>query len=68
MNNPKAVAISEFNSLQFTDAGQKIMTLLDIMLYDYRVDNDTASVESFRVNQGRIDTVLQLKAYLERGR
>ena len=68
MNNPKAGAISEFNSLQFTEAGQKIMTLLDIMLYDYRVDNDTASVDRFRINQGRIDAIIQLKAYLERGR
>jgi len=68
MNNPKAVAISEFYELLHTDAGRKIATLLDIMLGELRVYNDTACPDVVRYNQGGINVIIRLKEYLERGR
>jgi hypothetical protein len=46
---------------------RKVVALLEILINETRVDNDTASKDQFLHNQGKIQAFLSLKEYIERG-
>lgn len=66
LNPIKAAAVSEFRSIKLEEAGRKVATLLDILIAEARIDNDTAPADAVLKNQGKIDAFLTLKTYLER--
>ena len=63
----KAVAIGEFSQLKHNPAGTTIHKLISILLADKREDNDIATGDEVRHNQGQIDAYKQLLTYLDRG-
>jgi hypothetical protein len=66
-NKQKAVAIFEFHGLKTESSGKKIITLLDLLIDEVRVSNDTVADGNLKINQGEIKAYMQLKEYLERG-
>lgn len=66
VNPEMAAAAADFKALRHESAGGVILRLLDILLNDYRIENDTAEPQVVVRNQGRIDVLLKLKQTLER--
>lgn len=66
-NKEKAAAIYDFYGLNSEHSGAKILTLLNILIEELRIDNDTADDAHFKLNQGEIKGYIQLKDYLKRG-
>jgi hypothetical protein len=66
-NALKAQAIGEFYSLKSTHPGNVIMGLLDILIDELRIENDTVSPDRLTHSQGKISMCFQLKSYLLRG-
>ena len=66
-NKERAAAIHNFHGLSADHSGAKIRILLDILITDLRIDNDTADDIHFKWNQGEIKGYLQLRDYLDRG-
>jgi len=65
LSNPKkAEAISEFTALKHDPAGRPIIKLLDVLIDEIRVNNDTAVTEMVVKNQGKIEAYLELKRYI----
>jgi hypothetical protein len=60
----KGVAVADFKGIKFEAAGIKVLALLNVLLEDTRVENDTASHEQVLRNQGKIDLIIQLIRYL----
>ena len=66
LNPIKAAAVSEFRSIKLEEAGRKVITLLDILINEARIDNDTAPADAVLKNQGKIDALMTLLSYLQR--
>lgn len=67
VNGLLAVAVADFKALRHQEAGVIVMKLLETLIAEYRVENDTADVGTLTRNQGKIDVLLRLKGMLERG-
>ncbi len=63
----KADLISEINSNKNNPTCRNFSQLLDILIAEVRVDNDTAGRDDFPVNKGRIDAYKTVKEYIEKG-
>lgn len=63
----KAEAIFEVNSLVREPAGKKLLDLLDILIKEARLENDTILKDNLQFNQGKIAGWGQLRDYLVRG-
>jgi hypothetical protein len=66
-NKLKAQAIHDLHGIKAESAGGKLSTILDILINEARVANDTATEAEIKINQGEIKAYLKLKEYLERG-
>ena len=66
-NRPKAELIIEIFGAQHDNAIQNIQKLLDILIAEVRLDNDTADDVQFRTNQGEIKAYMKLREYILRG-
>jgi len=65
LSNPqKAEAISGFSALGFDPAGRPIVCLLDILIEETRISNDTADSETVAKNQGKLEAYKDLRCYL----
>ena len=65
LSNPKkAEAIAAFTALKHDPAGRPIINLLDILIDEIRVSNDTAVAEVVVKNQGKIEAYLELRRYI----
>lgn len=63
----KAELIKEVFSYHNTPATVIIMKLIDFLIHDIRCDNDSADVEMFKRNQGRIEALKELRYYIAEG-
>lgn len=66
-NRPKAELIVELCGSQQEQSIKKVLKLLEILIQEVRVDNDTAGPDTFRINQGEIRGYMKLKEHIERG-
>ena len=66
-NREKAILIIEVCGKQKENGIQNVLKLLDILVQEVRLDNDTADEVQFRTNQGEIKAYLALKGYIEHG-
>ncbi len=66
-NRPKAELIVELCGLQKEHSVQKVLKLIDILVQEVRVDNDTVGVDAFRVNQGEIRGYQKLQDHILKG-
>ena len=66
-NREKATLIIEVCGKQKENGIQNVLKLLDILVQEVRLDNDTADEVQFRTNQGEIKAYLTLKGYIEHG-
>jgi len=65
LSNPKkAEAISEFTALRHDPAGRPIINLLDVLIDEIRINNDTAETATIIKNQGKIEAYLELRRYI----
>ena len=61
-----ATAGADFSALKHQEAGGVVLNLLNVLIDECRVDNDTAEKENVLRNQGKIDVLLKMKGLLER--
>ena len=66
-NREKATLILEICGSQKENSIKNVLKLLDILIQEVRIDNDTADEVQFRTNQGEIKAYRTLKDYIERG-
>jgi hypothetical protein len=66
MNAPKAEIIAFLYSVRNEASVRALLNLLDIMINDLRIDNDTAERDDVFRNQGGIDVLKELKDKLTR--
>ena len=66
-NKLKAQAIIDLHTLKTEQAGSKLLTILDLLILDLRLANDTVDKERLKINQGEIKGYLQLRDYLNNG-
>lgn len=66
-NREKGILIIDICGKQNESGIQNILKLLDILIQEVRLDNDTADDVQFRTNQGQIKAYLTLKEYILRG-
>ena len=66
-NRDKAALILEISGHRNESTCKNVLKLLEILLSEVRLDNDTADESNFRINQGEIKGYLTLKDYIERG-
>lgn len=66
-NRDKATLIAELCGAQRENSIQNVLKLVEILINDARVDNDTVSPDNFRLNQGEIRGYNRLKEYILRG-
>lgn len=65
LSNPKkAEAVSDFTALKHDPAGRPIINLLDILIDEIRINNDTAETATIIKNQGKIEAYLELRRYI----
>lgn len=46
---------------------EAVLLLIDENIQNARIDNDTASIDSVRINQGKIMGLLSLRDYITKG-
>ena len=63
----KAAAISEFKALKHQPAGRAVHDILNILIEERRVQNDTAEMDIVKANQGAISVLKSLLMWLEKG-
>lgn len=56
--------IKNLNAERMTPVGRNLSELIDVMVSEIRVDNDTAGLDIVPINQGKIMGLLGLKDYL----
>jgi len=66
-NRTKAELISNIHERKSESAYQDLNLLIDILINEARIDNDTADSGTFNSNQGKIKAYLALKDYIDRG-
>lgn len=66
-NHPKATLITELHLSRNESTCQNVKKLLELLMCETRLDNDTASGEVILRNQGKIVGFLQILEYIERG-
>lgn len=62
----KAELVSNFKGLKHQEAGFTVLELLNLLINDLRIDNDTADINMVLRNQGRLAALIELRDYLER--
>jgi hypothetical protein len=65
-NIEKAATIAEFHTLKYEHSGAILIKLLNILINELRIENDTVNKDNLDRNQGKIDAYVGLKFYLER--
>ena len=63
----KAALIIDLSGSQGASVIQNLIKLLDLLISEVRIDNDTAGYDNVLINQGEIRAYLRLKEYIERG-
>jgi hypothetical protein len=63
----KAALILDLHNAQKETYVKYVLELIEILINDARVDNDTVPVENFRLNQGEIKGLVRLKEHIVRG-
>lgn len=63
----KAVLITEISGSQNDNTIKNVVKLLDLLIQEARLDNDTADETRVRVNQGEIKAFVKLREYILRG-
>jgi len=66
-NREKAVLVIEICVSQATAPIQNVLKLLDILIQETRIDNDTADADGVKRNQGGIAKLLEVREYILRG-
>lgn len=66
VNPALTAAAADFKALKYQEAGKIMVRLFDVLIADFRVENDTVELQNLPRNQGRIDVLLKLKDLLER--
>jgi hypothetical protein len=63
----KGELIKDVFSYHNTPATVSVVKLIDFLIHDIRCDNDSADVEMFKRNQGRIEALKELRYYIAEG-
>jgi len=66
-NRQKAELIFEISGSRAESVCRNILSLLDILIDEVRIENDTAAPDTFMQNQGKIKAYTALKDYILRG-
>lgn len=66
-NKLKAQAIFDLHTLKTEQAGGKLLVILDLLILELRLANDTVDKERLQINQGEIKAYTQLRDYLNNG-
>jgi hypothetical protein len=67
INQPKAEIIAHLFASRKENTCQTLIKLIDMMVNEFRVDNDTAEGNVVLKNQGAIEVLNDLKDKIERG-
>jgi hypothetical protein len=66
-NRKKAEIIVDLHGAQKDPMVKSVLELIEIMIIEARLENDTANVDSFRLNQGEIRGLSRLSECIMRG-
>ena len=66
-NKVKAEVIFELSGARGDSMCQNFLKLLDILIEEARIENDTTCPEDFRLNQGQIKAYKTIKDHIEKG-
>lgn len=66
-NKKKIELIAELNAMRTEFSMSKTIELLDILISETRIENDTVEESNIKFNQGKIEGYTRLKEYIERG-
>jgi len=66
-NREKAVLVIEICGAQMTAPIQNVLKLLEILIQETRIDNDTADADTVKRNQGGIAKLSEVREYILRG-
>ena len=66
-NKEKIELIAELHAMRMEFSLGKLLKLLNILITETRIENDTVEEASIKFNQGKIDGYAKLKDYIERG-
>ena len=67
VDRPQAELIAAVYTAKNTDLAQNVVKLIDLLVQELRIDNDTAEGSSVLKNQGGIEALNDLKDKFDRG-
>ena len=63
----KIKLIQKLNELRQTEQCASMLSLIEIMIVEIRINNDICDTDNFKKNQGAISQLKQLYQYIEMG-